>query len=496
MQRLGRWLWHDDGDRPRVAAWLALAAAIRGVLIWITFAQIRAASPGTIVPPLVEKRPDWGYFFTPVEHLIRDGMFWYREGIPFAGRMPGYPGPYYLLRQLLDPDAALNALIAAQMLLAVVATYALARAAQVALASRRAFVIAFALAACNLFGITADFRTEAESFTFSAFAIHLLFLARYLRGARRRDLVWSGLWLAWAIFLRPSTGLALAVEAPVVLVVAARRAGWRSALAAGLAFCAPFAAADAVWIVRNYAALGRFIPLQTGVTESYGVIYSPQWLAVRHWIVAWGGDRGYFREGSVSEWMRRADLADDAIELPREALGDAGYTAADVRALRRDYQRFRTENLDPAEREALGEAVLERAAALREAYVRAHPFRHYVVVPLQLARPMIVHSGSPYVHVAPGSWLRWPLRIAGGVWYYGLLLGFAVGSVRLWRRHGARPLVVVAWTYSVLLVPAVIVTAGTEQARYVQTAHALWIVIAPAALAAGRPDADAGQDGA
>jgi hypothetical protein len=147
---------------------------------------------------------DTASYIEPIENLIANGTYFDDY------RLPGYGFIYFLLRLFLSACFAMNAMVILQVVLSGISVYLFAEIAARLMHQWYAFYVAYFVYLISTFVSLWDVFLLTESFCVSALIISFYFLSS--PSFTGRNLLLSGLFLTWAIFLKP-------VVFPVLLMV-------------------------------------------------------------------------------------------------------------------------------------------------------------------------------------------------------------------------------------------------------------------------------------
>jgi hypothetical protein len=117
--------------------------------------------------------------------------------------MPGYGVVYLPFRLIFSQAAACNILIVLQFLFAGISVYYLALTAKTVFKSNKIFYVCFYLFLVSTYSNYYDGWLLTESFCCSALIFSVWFFVKYYEDKRTQNLLFSGILLTWAIFLRP-----------------------------------------------------------------------------------------------------------------------------------------------------------------------------------------------------------------------------------------------------------------------------------------------------
>ncbi|MCC6384149.1 MAG: hypothetical protein LC117_08310 [Bacteroidia bacterium] len=434
---------------------------------------------------LVFYQDDYDFFLLPVEHYFEHGVMDYKgkPGVPFAGRMPGYMVPYYLLRLLANKTIAINLLIIFQIILSAMSVVVLSTLAVRLFKDQRAFLPVFLLILLSFHLFVFDLFTLTESFSVSAFCFFLFFSYRFYEKRRHRDALLAGLFMAWAVFLRPFMGTLLILFPLLMLLM--KGFSLKSWLRYSIIFSLPFIVFEAAWITRNYIRLHRFIPLETSLTESYGEYgaYRKSAIAVRQLIYAWGGETGEFYQGSEAEWFHFTPLEKAREFRFKSSIFDSGITVDSLIELKRIFNAsLDTLHLNAAELEANNILAASIAQRWADRFRQHNPVRYYLVNPVIRFFSLLKSNATMLIPFPPFSkmalWQKGIKLFAMLLYYLILSAGFLGMLVFLFRDRGRSPYLMMLFISIWLLLFTVIAASSIMQFRYILPATPVWILFA------------------
>ncbi len=217
-----------------------------------------------------------------------------------------------LLRFVFSKNIGLSLLIIWQFLFSALSVYYLAKCIYLLTNKKSLFLIGFFSYLFFSYIIQGDLWTLPESFSVSAYIFHLYFFIRFWKENKNKNLIISGGFLTWAIFLRGFL-LTYLISSTIILLWLLYKMGLKLKLAAIklMLFFLPFIIAESIWITRNYMLLHQFIPLQTifvpgqkiDANVDYKGRYKNSVLALRKLVVSWGGNAVDYYPDSETGWF-------------------------------------------------------------------------------------------------------------------------------------------------------------------------------------------------
>jgi hypothetical protein len=432
-----RWLSQRD-----TWFWLAIALLVRGAYFWLFLHEhgLHGAWYGWGA-----ETGDTSGYFEPIDSFLAGNA--YRPD----HRMPGYGLPYLLFRSFTTMPGAGTLIVFAQFLLGVLSVVVLARCARLLNAPRWAQYATCIAFAC--FGRVAiyDVFWFTESFCTSAMIIAMHGLLAHLRTTSVNALLWSGTWMAWAVFLRPVQAVWLALLAFSLLLLLERSLPKKAALCA--LFVLPFLVADGLWMRRNWTMHRTLHPLSRGNVMPE-LAASPMYPLMR-FLQATGGNYIHWdptahirwlnmREGLNGAQGKRKDLH---LEMPAFALSRS-ISADSLTLLALDMKRYGDPVRTPAERYAIRLRITERCDRFITYYADEEPWQHQVMARLRMTRLFFNRAGSAGLFAdppkRPGAFIA-PLETLDKIMHWGVLVGGLLAAIRcIWKWRRDPQLVVIA----------------------------------------------------
>jgi len=280
-------------------------------------------------------------------------------------RLPGYPG-FLALCFFLFGREHYTAVMLVQLVFDVLTCFLIADLAR-RMFDARVGIFAFLLACICPF--TANYVASPMPETLSVFALAGVFWSLYiaLDTPQHRWLAWTacGLFVAFAILLRPDGGILLGAIGLFLLVRLVRVPQERGAtVAAGLLVLVISLAPLAPWAWRNWETFRRFQPLAPRYASDLDE-FTP--LGFNHWVRTWMAE--YVSVEDIYWQMPGSEV--DVTLLPARAY-DNPEEAAHTQDLFAQYQT----------RTAIWPELDAQFEQLARDRVARHPFRYYVQLPL------------------------------------------------------------------------------------------------------------------
>ena len=460
--------WKRLNNPNSFAFWISLAIITRIVIsLGLSWNHQNLQPDNEFVFDFVFEHPDYGYFLYPVEQYFTEGMITYDGKTAFAGRMPGYSFPYLMLRHLFERDAALLVLIMFQILFAAVSVYLLAKIAWERFKSKASFYLVFCIALLVPHIAVFDYQTITESWSVSSFIAQLYFFHRYLLNRKNSDIFLSGFFLAWAVFLRPFLGVALALVGIALLI------DWRSKKATFLnllLFSLSFMVFELAWITRNYVAKDQLIVLNSGLA-AYGKIYSPGYQAIRKLMYRLGEETAYVDPG-MAAWMRGKT---ENFNSRRSYNEQTIIKKSELLSMRETYLNSR--DLEGSAFIAEDSLIKEEAGLLLDKLKKEDRLTYFFSGPIYGLKKLWIHSGSPYMAFPPFSemnLIQKSIKLLALISYYSIILGGLLTLILLSFNTTLKVYFVV---FPLVLSLALVLVSTIQEARYLICAFPIYILL-------------------
>jgi hypothetical protein len=308
-------------------------------------------------------------YYYPVEQLIANGQYY------GMCRMPGILPIYLPLRLLFSEVIAHQLIVILQLIFSSIATLLLAILSARVFQTQRAFVICILLSCITTFISIRDIYLLSDSFCISSLITCVFFLSEYLSGKRKIMLIYAGIFLAWAIFLRQITLLAIPIVGLFLLVHFKREI--RKTVVAFFIVMLPILISLGTWTIRNKMTYGRTVVLVAPLKECMYNL-TPELSAIRHLIITVGEDFQPWVKGGGAYWFFNQPIENDK-DFP---FADDDFTSSmgadELYVLRKDYRSLSDTSLTSVAYDSLQQSVVSRAETYAAEYPKQHPWNYYI----------------------------------------------------------------------------------------------------------------------
>ena len=333
-----------------------------------------------------------------MDNLLEQGkyFFWNGARAVYAGRMPFYGAPYFLLRLFLDKSAAYDVIVVFQIFFDALATVVFARLCCAITPRKSAFWLGYLIyfASFNAFNWSVILNTESLSISFLVFFLYYFHL--YWTKKKWSDAVGAAILLALMTVLKPYLVILYPAFFFGVLFKDGRIDGFaaaRSALRRVFVLSLPLLVLLSPWIVRNAFVMKRFVPAQENIYAGYN--YSEAFLALETFTGAWGGALGAWDANDAGCYFTRNPPNGCRFTMPNYAL-TAEYNADDIERVRQNYLKLQIEYSPELEQNVV--ADLENYT---EIYKRENPLMYYAGSKFIIVKKMFWHTNNAAVPIQP-----------------------------------------------------------------------------------------------
>jgi hypothetical protein len=316
-------------------------------------------------------------YYVPLEDIIQKGEY------SSLCRMPGLL-PFYLpLRALFSQVNALHAMIVLHVIFDIMATLSLGLLAGRIFQSLRAVQLSYILACVSTFTVVRNNYLLSDSLCISLFVLSLYAFSSYLIHERLRYLAYCAVGLAIALFLRPAMIVIPMGVAGLIFMVH----GFTARFFRGtIILLTPTLLALGTWTLYNRLHHERAIVLIAPLGECVPQM-TPDFLAIRSWIMASGGDYQPWATGGESHWFFDSDRW-----MPMPFEDDdftSGVDSIMLLSLKHDYHLLHSGILPSDSAYALEASIIARAEHCRQSYISEHFWRYLVLNKFKFARMIL-----------------------------------------------------------------------------------------------------------
>lgn len=320
---------------------------------------------GFIVKGLALKGGDSGTYYDPLQNLFDNGDYW---GIC---RMPGLAPVYLPLRVLFSHEQTQVVIIFIQLAGDILASFLCALLCFRLFKSITAYWTAIVFTAFSAFVLVRANYLLSDSFCNTSLILCAWFLHEWKHTKLVKHLLFSGVFLAWAIFLRQ---ISITIIPSFVLLVMffserklIRMIQW------SFVFLIPLMLSISAWTIRNKVVFDRNIVLVAPINECMRQL-TPEFLAMRKLLITMGQDAQPWAKGGALHWIMDREETYSCPIAERHLSGTV--TRDSMEVMKVDYWRLQsTDSIDVSEQNEF----VTRCERFESVYKKDHWFLHQVV---------------------------------------------------------------------------------------------------------------------
>jgi hypothetical protein len=371
-------------SRSTLIKWFVGVLFIK-IFIFVFFTLYRSADwpAHDLVNGIALAGGDTQQYYKPLESFMNG------DGYQGICRMPGLLPFYAPLRTVLSEDATKVAIVFIQLLFDVIATILLAITAGKIFGSERVFYWTAALYGVSTFVSIRSNYLLSDSFNTSMLIISIYYLTKYVMYFQRKDIILSGLFLAWALFFRPVVVIAYPCMA-LLLFMHHQFKLWPT-VKSYMFFVLPTVVFLSLWTIRNITTYYRSILLIAGIEECMSKFTAEQ-QALRNLIIAMGEDFQPWSAGSGAEWFfqKNTGYKESNPFSPNDYA--SAYNIDSLVVLKEKYMTFRSLPNQDLNRAAIGNQIIQSANNYVLSYKSEHAFRYWVINKVNFVRLFLFPS--------------------------------------------------------------------------------------------------------
>lgn len=336
---------------------------------------------------------DTSSYLSGMDNLLESGeyFFWNGQQKVYAGRMPFYGTPYFILRLFFSPSNAADFFVLLQIIFDALAAVVFARLCYEISRRRTAFWLGwlFYFGCFNLSVLSVVLLPESLSLGF--FIFFLFYFHRFWSGGKWNNAVLSGVFLALLIVIKPYFVIIYPLFFFAVWFVRRRDQKIKNSNALSYFYKTamlglPLILMLSPWIARNALVLGKFIPAQENIWAGYN--YSKSHLAFADFAGAWGGGSIYWDADDAGCYFLIESRRNCHYSIPEYALTD-GYSREDIEHVRRNFIKVQG-NYSPES----DDSTAAEFARLTSIYRTEQPFRYYIGAKFIFLKKLFWHTNN------------------------------------------------------------------------------------------------------
>jgi hypothetical protein len=295
---------------------------------------------------------------------------------PSICRMPGLLPVYLPFRVFMDKWAAMQCVIIFQVVADIITSWLVCLLAIRFFPSARVLTITTALLCAGSFVSIRSMYLLSDCLGISTLIVSTFFLVRFADTQKKSLLVWSGLFLVWAIFLRQILILLVPVHLAIILSLVQFK--WRRFLLCGLWLCAPIVFVLSAWTLRNRMLYDRTIILVAPLEECMTQL-TPAYTSIRKFIIITGKDFQPWTIGDAAHWFVQPDPQEQMAIPYSESDFTSEFNADSLAELKRNYHALLQLTEGSSEYNRLEKIIIEKSDRYGNSHKTEHPLRYLLL---------------------------------------------------------------------------------------------------------------------
>lgn len=347
-------------------------------------------------------------YIQPVENLVTEQVYYFLKD-NYAGRMPGLAVILYPFRLLLgNMHSALTGLVFFQVLMSGISVYLFSIMVYDKNKNQpKFFYTAFLLLLLSNYLWFYNSFVLTESLALSSIIFSFYNLHRYTIHQKNYSLLYSGLFLTWAIFLRAYVGV---LFVPMALIIwHTYRYSINKKLIFSIAiFVSSFLVLDGVWIIRNYGHYNKIIPLQStpykGLDEAefkHAIALGKLGRTVGEDVIRWNPKAKFSQWFQSEEYLNEFGFKRPGDEVINEKLFFDNYNIDTLKKIREYWICAETERTKKTISEDSANICKNEIIRLTEIFIAGYkennPLNYYVISKIKLLKLFVTQPFTYYL---------------------------------------------------------------------------------------------------
>ena len=416
-----------------------------------------------VIEGIALKGGDTETYYRPLRSLIEEGTY---TGMC---RMPGLAPVYLPFRLVLSHEKTEVAIVYLQLITDIVAALLSAILCFKIFRSTHAFWLCVGLSALSPFVLVRANYLLSDSFCCSALIISAWFLYQFIQSRKTSTILISGVFLAWAVFLRQISLLILPCF--ILILFTQLRSSLTLRIRYSILLIIPLSISITGWALRNTLTYQRTILLVVPIKECMGQL-TPEFYSIRKLLLTMGQDIQPWKPGSAAHWFftEKADY-----NCP---ISDKHFTASlsrdSIINLREDYW---TKLKSGSDNKEISKQLIHTCSQYEQAYISENALNFYLLNRVSFFFQFIFPSTIDDLPIPRMSQALLPSKAAKVLGYSLLLAVHAVFLLSLIYFFLKRNSLVLIWSLFGLLPILFLSYMGWIEQRYLATSHYFLILI-------------------
>jgi hypothetical protein len=381
---------------------------------------------------------DEGYL-SCVDNCIERGIWYYDHLKMEAPRVPGQSLSYALFRSFISKAHAINLLILFQIVVYSVAFTLFSKVLSLAIKKDYVFWLSIIVFSIDFqHSVWNHYVTLAESLGNSNFVLSLSFFYLFIRKENTKYLLLSGAFASFCFFFKVTNFVLLGVLGSwLIYYLFKNKTKFKFIFKYALIFSFPFILLESIWVIRNYNATSKIIPLQQ--IKGFPIAVSPNTLSPMgecvSFIKAFGGNWVRWNLKSEMAWFNTKDynqkngftVNQNINEVFPEWIFTEKLDSKHLQFAKTTWHKSQNKGIIELERKELERKAATIFSDFKNNIIHNHPFRYYVSSRFRCFKDFFAHSGTYYFPYSfnDSSFIEKTLKLSQSILYWTIIiLGF------------------------------------------------------------------------
>jgi hypothetical protein len=430
---------------------------------------------------------DYTSYINPVINLVDNGTYYEQSDGKklYAHKAPGMLPIFGIVYGLLGSEKlslALNLLVFIQLLMECLAACLLVAMANNLFGNNRINWLVVILNGMCAYVSFYTHQTTSEALTTCFIIFAFYFFERYYSLKGMKYLFFSGVFIAWAIFFRPISGV---IFIPFLILIFTEDKSlffthFLKKIKLSVILVFTFLLFDGIWVVRNYNTLNRIIPFDICL-ENFA---KPQFRSILALITSWGGNNQAWIDKSEASWFFATDYNKPSSEIELEQYHFPKHVIALIGVKKLEELRY-LHNTSYTKADSLNylkfeKEIVSKCATYITEYKSKHSIRYYFTSGFRCLKTLLFPKQTFSLSYTANTIAQKLIRVFFYLEYYFVLLLFIASLFIFFKSKDKFVLAMIATILAVVFVYTFLYKQ-TEN-RYLITVFPLMTVLASYAI--------------
>lgn len=434
---------------------------------------------------------DEGYL-SSFDNFIEKGVWYYEHLEMEAPRVPGQSVSYAFFRYFVSKPTAINLLIIFQIAVYSVAFTILSQILSLALKKDYVFWLVIIVFSLDFYhSIWNHHVALAESLGNSYFVLCLSFFYLFITKQKTKHLLLTGIFASFCFFFKVTNFVVLGVIGGwLIYHLFKNKFSFKSIFKYALIFSIPFILLESIWVIRNYNATSKIIPLQQ--IKGFPIAVAPNtpspMIECVSFIKSFGGNWVRWNLKSEMAWFNTDaynkendfTINQNINEIFPEWIFTDKLDSNYLLSAKVIWSNSQNKDISELERIKLEQKAATILSDFKNNIIDNHPFRYNVLSRFKCFKDFFFHSGTYYFpySFSDSTFIEKAVKLSQSLLYWVIIILGFLGIIFFTFKKGTSPLLRIL---ALLFFSFVILYCGifrTNELRYNSTMYISLIVFA------------------